>query len=208
MLTDYSVACPAPGCGWLGCLFGSARTDANGGHVPPTSLLVFECPRCAHQWEAQIVGDDLVPLSSEQPVPIFDRLRQVLMQPTNGVVGLVDDLLTLCGQHGLQLDWQADRCRVRSPGGAWHDLLHVPFRKSVFRAILARIAALCNEQVPSSVSPYDGQGELLAGADPPVTILVAFANTTAEQRLELTTQVPSATEAPRGAVTSRTQPAS
>jgi hypothetical protein len=111
----------------------------------------------------------------------------VLTQPTRGVVGLVDDLLKACWEHGLHLDWQADRCRVRSPGGKWEEWVDVPLRKSVFRAILARVAALCNERAPSSVSPYGGQGELSVGADPAAVCRITFVNTPAEQKLELLT---------------------
>lgn len=116
-------------------------------------------------------------------------LRNAFEHPTRGVVGLVDDLLMACREHGLQLDWQADHCRVRSAGGDWEELLDVPLRKSVFRAILARIAALCNERRPNSVSPYGGQAELLmgAGTNPTAVLRITFANTSAEQKLELTT---------------------
>jgi hypothetical protein len=108
-------------------------------------------------------------------------LRSVFEGPTRGVVGLVDDLLRLCQEHGLQLNWQADRCRVRSPAGRWEEVLSAPLRKSVFRAVLARVAALCNERSPNSVSPYGGQGKLVAGADPATVFRVSFANTPDEQ---------------------------
>lgn len=127
---------------------------------------------------------------------ISEALRRVLAHPTHGVAGLVDELLTLCQEHGLQLDWQTDRYRVRSREGDWEELIDVPLRKSVFRAILARIAALCNERTPNSVSPYGGQGEFSADANSPAVIRVRFANTPAEQTLELTTDDGPAAEAP------------
>ena len=113
-------------------------------------------------------------------------LRSVLLQPTDGIVGLVDDLLSLCRQHGLELDWQAGRCRVRSFESDGEEWIDVPLRKSVFRAILARVAVLCNERMPNSTSLYGGQGEITVGADPATVFRVAFANTPSEQRLELT----------------------
>jgi hypothetical protein len=61
----------------------------------------------------------------------------------------------------------------------------VPLPKSVFRAILARLAALCNERTPNSVSPYRGEGECSVGTNPPVVFRVAFVNTPGEQRLEV-----------------------
>jgi hypothetical protein len=121
--------------------------------------------------------------------------RRVLTHPTRGVIGLVDDLLTVCREQSLQLDWQAGRCRVRSRGSDWEELVDVPLRKSVFRAMLARLAVLCNEGTANSVSPYGGQGQLSAGANSPAVFRVAFTNTTTEQKLELTTETGPAVEA-------------
>src|SRR5437870_4480340 len=95
--------------------------------------------------------------------PLSGALQGVLMQPTRGIAGLVDDLLTVCREQGLQLDWQTDRCRVRSFAEDWQELPGIPLRKSVLRAILARLAVLCNEQNPGSISPYGGQGDIAVG---------------------------------------------
>ncbi len=112
-------------------------------------------------------------------------IRGVLTQPKGGIVGLVDDLLGVCLEHGLELEWQADRCRFRPFGGGWEELTDVRLRKSVFRAVLARMAALCNERSPNSVSPYGGQGELSVGENPAVVFRVTFVNTPADQKIEL-----------------------
>ena len=48
-----------------------------------------------------------------------------------------------------------------------------------------RLAALCNEQSPGSVSPYGGEGELSIGTNPSAVFRVAFTNTPGEQVLEL-----------------------
>jgi hypothetical protein len=119
------------------------------------------------------------------PPPFSGELRRVLLHPTGGVAGLVDELLVLCEKHALQLDWQADRCRVRCMAGDSQELTDVPLRKSVFRAILARVAALCNERSPSPISPYGGQAEIAVGADSATVFRVAITNTPSEQRLEL-----------------------
>ncbi len=116
-------------------------------------------------------------------------IHRILKQPTRGVVGLVDDLLALCNEQRLQLEWQTDRCRIRSNEGDWEELIDLPLRKSVFRSILARFAVLCNEFHPDSVSPYGGQGELSVGTNPSAVFLVVFTNTPTEQRLELTRDV-------------------
>lgn len=118
--------------------------------------------------------------------PLAEDFRSVIEQPTHGVVGLVDDLLRLCQERGLRLDWQADACRVRPLAGGREEVLENPLRKSVFRAVLARVAALCNERAPNSVSPYGGQAELAVGANPATIFQVNFTNTPGEQRLELT----------------------
>ena len=55
--------------------------------------------------------------------------------------------------------------------------IEVPLQKSVLRAVLARVAVLCNERKPNSVSPYGGQGEMSVDADPATAIRVTFVNT-------------------------------
>jgi hypothetical protein len=98
--------------------------------------------------------------------PFSGLLRHALLNPTGGVAGLVDELLVLCRGHRIELDWQGGRCRVRYWEGDCEELFDVPLRKSVFRAILARLAVLCNERCPNSVTPYGGRGELLVTASP------------------------------------------
>jgi hypothetical protein len=117
-----------------------------------------------------------------------DLIRSALLDPSGGIVGLVDTVLTVCGAHGLQLNWQAERCCVRSAAGDWKELLGIPMRASVFRAVLARVAVLCNEHTPDSVSPYGGQGELRGGANPPAEFSVQFVNSPDERRIEIITK--------------------
>jgi hypothetical protein len=112
-------------------------------------------------------------------------LESLFRQPPHGVVGLVDGLLKLCPPHGLQLEWQAGRCRVRSVDIGSEELLTSPMRKSIFRAILARVATLCNERRANSVSQYGGEGELAVDADPPIVLSVTMTNSSDEQKLEL-----------------------
>lgn len=112
-------------------------------------------------------------------------LRGTFEQPARDVVGLVDDLLMICQTQGLQLDWQTDCCRVRSNTGDFEEVIDRPLPKSVFRAVLARLAALCNERNPSSVSPYSGEGLLSVGTNPAALFRISFANTQENQRLVL-----------------------
>ena len=116
-----------------------------------------------------------------------ETFRRILLQPAGGIVGLVDELLeaSLEGRH--QLDWQDDRCRVRFFDGDWKDTIDVPMRKSVFRAILARIAALCHEQTSVAISPYGGECDFAVGANS-LLLRIAFVNTPETQKLVLTPQ--------------------
>ncbi len=117
--------------------------------------------------------------------PSPERLQRAFEPTRRGVVGLVDDLLSLCREQGVQLDWQANRCRVRPLGAQPQESTEVPLPKSVFRAILARMAALCNERIPDSVSPYRGEGELSVCTNPPTVFRMAFINTPGKQTLEV-----------------------
>jgi hypothetical protein len=119
------------------------------------------------------------------PSQLSRSLRSVFERPGEGAVALVDDLLRMCPDRGLQIHWHANRCSVRSGANGSEDVLDFPLRRSVFRAMLARVAALCNERQPHSVSPYGGQGELVLDADPPAVFRVTFQNKTDEQRLDL-----------------------
>ncbi len=119
-------------------------------------------------------------------LPTFPERLQKAFEPTErGIVGLVDDLLGLCQEQGLQLDWQANLCRVRPLGAEPRESTEIPVPKSVFRAVLARMAALCNERNPGSVSPYGGEGEVSVGTRPPSVFRVAFTNTPGEEALEV-----------------------
>jgi hypothetical protein len=114
-----------------------------------------------------------------------ERIRRAFEPTQTGVVGLVDNLLDLCREQGLQLGWHGNRCHVRPLGAGPQESAELPLPKSVFRAILARLATLCNEQSPGSVSPYGGEGELSVGTSPRMVYRVAFTNTRGEQGLEL-----------------------
>jgi hypothetical protein len=65
------------------------------------------------------------------------------------------------------------------------EVLEQPVSKYVFRAVLARVAAMCNERSPASVTPYGGSGELVWGAGKPVVFKATFVNTSERQKLEL-----------------------
>jgi hypothetical protein len=127
-----------------------------------------------------------------QSTPFAERVRNVFLPTPRGVVGLVDDLLGLCRVYQLRLDFTEGHCSIRRLGADSSDALLVPLPKSVFRAVLARVAALCNEQRPGSVTPYRGEGEVVLAPSPspapndsPSACYVSFTNTPSEQHLEL-----------------------
>jgi len=109
-------------------------------------------------------------------------LRKSIEHPNDGFVGIVNDILSLCREHALQLDWRDNRCHIRSIRDESEAVLELPYRKSIIRTILARIATLCDEQAPGTFSPYGGHGTLVFGSD---AIIANWVNTTVEQSLNL-----------------------
>ena len=84
-------------------------------------------------------------------------LRGAMDKSSPGIVPFVDAVLNLCREHNLQLDWQADRCLLRSFGGDWEEVADLPIRKAVFRAILTRVAVVCCEKSPARFRPMVGK---------------------------------------------------
>jgi hypothetical protein len=123
---------------------------------------------------------------SSSPSSLLKSVGEAFRPTDRGVVGLVDDLLRLCSEQGLELDWHADHCRVRSVGVEPEASIDVPLPQSAFRAALARLAALCTDRNHGSVSPYGGEGELMVGDDSSTVYRVAFTNTLSTQRVRLT----------------------
>ena len=114
---------------------------------------------------------------------LSDAILKAFEPPESGFVGIVDNLLQLCHTAQLEIAWSGNACRVCFRRGTVEEVLDVPLRKSVFRAILARVAALCNQQRAESVSPYGGRGEIRLDSGP--ILSVQFENTAAEQRLNM-----------------------
>jgi len=123
---------------------------------------------------------------------LFADRVQMAFQPTpRGVVGLVDDLLGLCRLYQLRIKFQDGHCSIHRLGADAGESLDIPVPKSVFRATLARIAAICNEQHPESVTPYRGEGNIAVLPPdsqkfvPPSNCHVSFTNTPSDQQLEM-----------------------
>src|SRR5262245_3137119 len=96
------------------------------------------------------------------PASFSESVRHVFGPTPCGV----DGLLRLSQERELRLDWHADQCRVRTISGQREESFELPLPNSVFRAVLARLAVLCNERNLGPVSPYGREGELTVGADP------------------------------------------
>jgi hypothetical protein len=68
MLTSYLVTCPHPGCRWFGSLLPEGDTGSWLGATPGRPVVEFRCPQCQGEWQARVVGDDVVPLPLEELV--------------------------------------------------------------------------------------------------------------------------------------------
>jgi len=119
------------------------------------------------------------------PQTISDRVRQAFMPTPLGVAGLTDQLIGACAGGGVEFERVGDRCAYRwTVGGETHEGT-APFPPAAFRTVLARVAALCNESRPDSVTPYRGEGVLSAPGHAPAAVRVRFVNTPDQQRLTL-----------------------
>jgi hypothetical protein len=114
-----------------------------------------------------------------------DRLRTLFETGSQTSAGLAEELLSFAKEQPLRCEWRNDACWVQRTENRTQELVEVPIPKSVFRAVLARVAALCNEQTPNGVSPYGGEAVLWDDSQPPCAVRVSFKNTPVEQRLEL-----------------------
>lgn len=111
------------------------------------------------------------------------------LKTSGGVVIFVDMLLKTCCAYRLSCNWDSTSYRIEAAGGATLEESKSPLRKSHFRAVLARIAALLSEQLPESASPYGGAGTLLLETDESAQhengLYIEFVNTPDEQRLHV-----------------------
>jgi hypothetical protein len=120
----------------------------------------------------------------------LDSLHNAIMHPTGAIVGMVDEVLQLCRQHSLELNWRDGKCRITPIGSNREDVLDLPLQRSIFRVILARIAKLCGDNAPGTFNPYGGHGELIVGSEPAILFRVEWSNTLADQHLIMTPIAP------------------
>ena len=116
---------------------------------------------------------------------IDDCLRRAFAPTQNGIVGLTEQLLAAFMDRDVKFERARDQLICRWTGNGDTQEATMPLPPAAFRTILARIAVLCNEHSPNSVTPYGGEG-LLAVRGPCTTVFqVAFVNTPNQQQLEL-----------------------
>jgi hypothetical protein len=68
MLTSYLVTCPHSSCRWFGSLLPQTDSETWKGGSPARGIVVFRCPQCQNEWQARVVGDDVVPLPLKESV--------------------------------------------------------------------------------------------------------------------------------------------
>ena len=116
-------------------------------------------------------------------------INRAISHPIGAIVGLVDELLEACVMLncGLELDWSQNEFSIVLPVDGDKYRFEPPLlRSSVYRSIIARVSALCNERVPGEVSPYGGEGEVFVGGNPDDVVHAEFENTGGKFRLKLT----------------------
>jgi hypothetical protein len=116
---------------------------------------------------------------------VQDCLRQAFAKTPRGVVGLTEQLLGACAGGHVEFERVGDSCVCRWGGSGEVQEATVPLPPAAFRTILARIAVLCNERSPNSVTPYGGKGLLAVEGEAATVFQVAFVNTPEKQQLEL-----------------------
>jgi hypothetical protein len=117
--------------------------------------------------------------------PVQDCLRQAFATTPRGVVGLTEQLLGAFVGGDVEFERVGDHCVCRWSDSGDIQEATVPLPPAAFRTILARIAVLCNERSPHSVTPYGGKGLLTVNGEAEAFFQVAFVNTPEKQRLEL-----------------------
>jgi hypothetical protein len=113
-------------------------------------------------------------------VTLPERLQRAFQTTPNGVSGLVEQLLGACVGGEVEFERVEDRCVCRWLNGGEPQETVVPLPAKAFRAILARVAVLCNERESGTVSPYGGGGELMVGES---VFVVRFTNTPSTQKM-------------------------
>jgi len=116
----------------------------------------------------------------------LSEILQSVLDSRDNLIEFVDGLLRVCAENEVHLRMQTDSGLLRSTkrGRAEHAFKN-PLTKSRFRAVLARIALLCNEATAGSTSPYGGMGTVPISSDQLDSVQVSFANTPDDQFIDI-----------------------
>jgi hypothetical protein len=138
------------------------------------------------------------------------HITTILEPLSGGVVALVDRLLEFCREHDIEMHRTDAGVEVHPlvddyelptedyfarPTTEWYrdrrhrqTLVTMPeVMNRLFRTVLARLAKLCDDHGPKSVSPYNGTGHIeFIGADGvPTLFRVAFMNSPSDNSLQI-----------------------
>ena len=116
---------------------------------------------------------------------VQEGLRRAFAPTQRGIVGLTDQMLAACVGSDVEFERFGHRCVCRWTLNGNTEEAGVPLPPAAFRTILARIAVLCNERIPDSVTPYGGKGLLAVTGHPATVFQVGFFNTPEKQQLKL-----------------------
>lgn len=117
-----------------------------------------------------------------------DHLRLAFARLDRGVAGLAEDLLAVARVLAIpmSLDWRDGHCLLKFADGDGRPVAEsIPLPRSVFRALLARIASLGNEQIPGSFTPHGGSGQLTFPLVTHPDLAASLVNTPDQQSLKL-----------------------
>ena len=114
------------------------------------------------------------------------RLKQILQPSPSGVVGMADALLELCFRECIEIRATNFGITSRQANGTETNVIVNPWpRSSVFRAILARIIARCNDYSVDSVPIYGGDGIWARSMDEVSQLRISVSNTTSDSRIHI-----------------------
>jgi hypothetical protein len=118
-------------------------------------------------------------------VEIEARLKDAMTPGSRGIIDSVDKLLRFAQDHPIAMDEHETTIRIRLLDIELREPFQFSFKRRVFRVILARIAAICNDLRPGSVSPYGGSGDLAVPGNPSRLLHADFSNTLGNTWLKL-----------------------
>ena len=104
----------------------------------------------------------------------------------NGFFDLVDDILAYVVENRARIVWVRELVTEFPLDGGTSRSLGFAYRNSVARAVIARLAALCEVAIGNPFHPYRGEGSFTDPRWPHVRFFVEFSNSSAELCLELT----------------------